>query len=62
MRQIGPAGHSDWFCRALTSAPPGTEISPGAPPETIRFRVASAQHQCGSSSRISSRQADSVSA
>ena len=36
---------ADWFRRALTSVPPGTEISPGAPPETIRFRVASAQHQ-----------------
>ena len=36
---------TNWFRRALTSVPPGTEISPGAPPETIRFRVASAQHQ-----------------
>ena len=62
IRTGGRMANGDWSRRALTSVPPGTEISPGAPPETIRFRVASAQHQCGSSSRISSRQADSVSA
>ena len=60
IRSAKRRNEADLSRRARTSVPPGTEISPGAPPETIRFRVASAQHQCGSSSRISSRQADSV--